>query len=206
MSWFSSFMHPGRPYQDAQDQMNKYYNTAQGYLEPYNQGGVTAGTHLQTALEKLMNPGALREEWLKDYSLSDEAKQAQDMATESGMDAASSMGLMGSSPAIQAIQSGTATIGLEDKQRYLKDLMDKYTAGIGLGENIYGVGANTAGQSSTQTINMGDWTGTNTANRTGAGGRTLGGLGGFLGGTVGSFLGPVGSAVGTATGKWLTGG
>lgn len=180
MSWLSSFLHPGRQYQAAQDQMEKYYGQGQGYLDPYSQGGMQAGGQMQGALGKLMDPAALQDEWMKNYETSEQAKQLQNQAGQYGLDAASSMGLMGSTPALEAIQGGKANIGMRDRQNYLQDLMDKYKTGIGLGENIYGVGAGAAGQQSQNAMHMGDIMGGLAAGRQGAGGAMMGGILGNL--------------------------
>src|ERR1017187_6227036 len=106
MSWLSSFMHPAQPYKDAQKQLDKYYDQSQGFNQPYNQNGLDQGKNIQDMIQKLMNPQGLYDEWSKGYEKSEGAKQAEGMANESGLNAASSMGLMGSSPALQAIQGG----------------------------------------------------------------------------------------------------
>ena len=40
MSWLSSFLHPEKGYKAAQEQLDKYYQQAQGNLQPYNQNGL----------------------------------------------------------------------------------------------------------------------------------------------------------------------
>ena len=45
-------------------------------------------------------------------------------AQEQGLSAASSMGLLGSTPALQAIQAGRSQISNADKHQYLSDLME----------------------------------------------------------------------------------
>jgi hypothetical protein len=176
MSWFSSFMHPGRPYDAAQQQTEQYYNQAQGYQQPYNQAGQGQIGNLQTYIDSLMNPAGLRDEWEKNYQTSEAAKNAQGAATEQGMNAASSMGLMGSSPAIQAIQAGTSQIGAEDKQRYLDDLMQKYMGGAGIAQGMFNTGANTAGQMGQNAMTQGQNSAQTAFGRQGAGGSLFGNL------------------------------
>jgi len=55
------------------------------------------------------------------------------------------MGLMGSSAALQNIQQGAGQIQQQDREAYLNDLMQKYMQGIGLGGQLYGIGANAGG-------------------------------------------------------------
>lgn len=155
MSWLSEWMHPGRRYQDAQNQYNQYYNQGQGYLDEYN--------------KNLSDPAALRDKWEKGYKESEAAKNAEGAATQHGLDAASSLGLNGSSPALSAIQAGTSAIGAEDKQNYLQDLMDKYKTGAGV-----------AGQMSNNAMNMGDRSGAAAFGEHGAGGDLFGGISGSV--------------------------
>lgn len=142
----SSFFHPGRAYRSAQDELQKYYGQAQGYLQPYAQQGKQAYGGLSEAMGRLLDPAGLQAEWIGGYETSPAAQQAQEMARQSGLGAASAMGLMGSTPALQALQAGQSRIGLQDRQQYLNDLMQKYMAGTGIGQNIYGTGAGAAGQ------------------------------------------------------------
>lgn len=151
-----SFFDPGEAYAKGQEQLDKYYGEGQGYLKPYNQFGQEAHTDLSTAMKRLLNPTALQAEWTNAYTESPSALQAEKMAQERGLNAASSMGLMGSNTALQALQGGTSRIGLEDRQNFLNNLMQKYLAGTGIAQNIYNTGANTAGIMSNNAMNMGN--------------------------------------------------
>lgn len=142
-------------YKKAQEQMEKYYQQAQGYLQPYNQYGQDAYGDYSGAMKRLLDPAALQAEWTKGYSESPSAMQAEQMAQSHGLNAASSLGLMGSNTALNAIQSGTSRIGLEDRQSYLNDLMQKYMAGTGIAGNIFNTGATAGGAMSANAMNMG---------------------------------------------------
>ena len=197
MSWLSSFLHPEKGYNAAQEQLDKYYNNAQGRLQPYNQNGQDVYSKYKDAMEKLMNPGGLQDEWSKNYKESDIAKQNEAMASQSGLNAAQQMGLNGSSPALQAIQSGTAGIVAGDRQKYLDDLMQKYMTGIGIGKDIYGTGANAAGKQSDNDMNMGTNSAQTQFNKTNAPGGLFQSLLGLGTGLAGSALGgPIGGALG----------
>ena len=189
MSWLSSFLHPEKGYNAAQEQLDKYYNNAQGRLQPYNQNGQDVYSKYKDAMEKLMNPGGLQDEWSKNYKESDIAKQNEAMASQSGLNAAQQMGLNGSSPALQAIQSGTAGIVAGDRQKYLDDLMEKYMTGIGIGKDIYGTGANAAGKQSDNAMTQGQNSAQTQFNKTNAQGDMFGKLLGYGTGLVGSALG-----------------
>lgn len=151
-----SFLHPEKGYEKGQDQLDKYYQSAQGYLNPYNQFGQDAYGNYSDAMKRLLDPSALQNEWAKGYTESDSAKNTSRMAQENGLDAASSMGLMGSNTALNAIQGGTTNIGLQDRQNYMNDLMQKYLAGTGIAGNIFNTGANAAGNMSNNAMNMGN--------------------------------------------------
>ncbi len=197
MSWLSSFLHPEDSYKRAQEQLEKYFNQAQQNLQPYNQNGLDAYGGYKGAMDKLLNPAALEDEWSKNYQESDIAKQNEAMASQHGLNAASSMGLLGSQPALSAIQSGTAGIVAKDRQQYLDDLMKKYMTGIGIGQDIYGKGENAANSLSQNSMNMGTNSAQNTFNQNNAQGDLFGKLLGGATGLFGSALGgPIGSALG----------
>lgn len=206
MSWLSSFMHPGRGYKAGQEQLDKYYNEAQGYQQPYNQQGINQAENLNTYIQSLMNPQQLYDEWSKGYKESEAAKINQGLAEQHGLDAASSMGLMGSSPAIAAIQGGTTKIALDEKQKYLDDLMQKYMAGAGISQGMYNTGANTAGQMGQNAMNQGQNSANMAYGQKNAGGNMFSNLLGMGAGIVGSALGgPIGGAVGNyLNNKWNT--
>jgi hypothetical protein len=149
---FSDWLHPGRGYQDAQQTVQQGYDTAAGYQQPFMQQGLDAGGTLSEQLKRLMDPAGMQAEWAKGYETSPMAQQDMAQAQEHGMGAASAMGLMGSTPAMQNIQTGAHDIMNRDRQQYMQDLMQKYTAGLGIGKDMYGIGAQTAGQMGQQSI------------------------------------------------------
>lgn len=196
MSWLSSFLHPGKGYEKGQAELDKYYNQGQGYLNPYNQNGQQQYGNLNEIIKNLMDPTALNKKWTESYTESPQALQAEKMAQEHGLNAASSMGLMGSNTALNATQAGTTQIGLEDRQNYLNDMMNKYIQGAGLAQGIYGTGANAAGQMSNNANQMGQNSADMAYGKQSAGGNMLNGLIGLAGGVAGSALGgPIGGAL-----------
>lgn len=153
---FSSFMHPEKGYKKAQQQYDKYYAQGQGALSPYMEQGQSAYGPLSGAMNSLLNPQQLQNEWLDSYSTSPYAQGLMNQAQTQGLDAASSMGLMGSSPALQAMQQGTTNIYNADRQNYMDDLMQKYLSGSQLAQGLYGSGLNAAGQYGQNAMNMGN--------------------------------------------------
>jgi hypothetical protein len=196
MSWLSSFLHPEESYDKAQKELDKYYQQAQGNLTPYNQNGLQTYGKYSGAMDKLLNPMSLQDEWSKGYKESDLAKQNEATASQSGLNAAQQMGLMGSQPAMNAIQSGTSGIVARDRQQYLDDLMQKYMAGIGIGSDIYGKGASAANSMSQNAMNMGQNSAQMQFNKNNAQGDMFGKLLGSGVGLVGSALGgPIGGSL-----------
>lgn len=196
MSWLSNWLNPGKGYQKGQEQLDKYYNEAQGALNPYNQQGQQQYGNLNNYINSLMDPEALQNKWAEGYSESPAAKQAEAMATQHGANAASAMGLMGSNTALNATQAGTTQIGLDDRQNYLDNLMQKYLAGANLAQGIYGTGANAAGNMSNNAMNMGQNSAEMAYGKQNAGGNMMSGLLGLAGGIGASALGgPIGGAL-----------
>ena len=139
-------MHPGGAYNAASNANKQGYEEGKGLRQPYMQQGTEAGGDLMEMLKKLMNPGALQDEWSQGYDTSASAKQDMNQAQSAGMDAASSMGLGGSNAALGNIQSQASDIGQKDKQKYMEDMMQKYMQAMGLGQGIYNTGAGMASQ------------------------------------------------------------
>lgn len=156
MGMLSSFLHPGRAYDKAQKEMERYYGQGQEALQPYMQQGQTAFAPLSGAMNALLNPIDLQNEWAQSYETSPYAQMQMDMARNQGLEAASSMGIMGSSPALQSIQAGQSMIGAADRDNYLNSLMQKYLAGAGVAQGIYGTGAGAASQFGQNAMNMGN--------------------------------------------------
>jgi hypothetical protein len=152
----SSFFHPEAGYDDAMKQLQQYFQQAQGGLNPFIQNGMNAGNNLSEQEAALNDPAALQAKWAQGYSESPYAQQLTKQATSSGLNAASSMGLMGSSAALGNIQNSAGNIMQSDRQNYLNDLMQKYMASIGIGQNLYGVGAGAQSQQSQNAMNMGE--------------------------------------------------
>jgi hypothetical protein len=149
-----SFLNPQEGYDKAKNQLDKYYKEGQGYLAPYSEYGKTAYGDLTGAMHRLLNPEALQNQWIKSYTESPAAKNAEGIARQEGLDAASSMGLLGSNTALNALQGGTSKIAMADRQNYLDNLMQKYLAGTGIAGNIFNTGAGAAGTLSGNAMTM----------------------------------------------------
>ena|SRR5882724_6674243 len=162
-SMINSFLHPEEGYeaaankmQDAWKQAQQYGQQGVGYQEPYRQAGIGQTDRLNTAENQLLDPSALLSDWMNKYQASPFAQKSMANAKEAGLGAASSMGLMGSSAALNNIQQSSSDIMNADRQQFLTDLMQKYMSGIGIGQSMFGTGAATAGNIGNQMSHMGD--------------------------------------------------
>lgn len=151
----TKLMNPGGAYKAGQKQLDKFYNQGQGYLQPYSQNGQDQYGNLNGAINNLLNPSQLTDQWMNDYQMSDAAKYQQGRAQDAGMRAMSSMGMVGSTPGLQAMQAGLSGIAADDEQRYIDRMIQQYTQGANLAQGIYGQGAGAAGQMSNNAMNMG---------------------------------------------------
>lgn len=193
--WLDSFFNPDEAYAKGQEQLDKYYDQSQSYLKPYSQYGQDAYGDLSGAMKRLLNPADLEAEWTKGYAESPSAIQAEKMAQDRGLNAASSLGLNGSNTALQAIQGGTSRIGLDDRQNFLNNLMQKYLAGTGIAGNIFNTGANTSGILSNNATNMGNNSAQMAYGEQAAPGALMGKLLGTAIGVGSGAMGPGGSGM-----------
>lgn len=152
----NSFLSPEDPYIEAQKEATRGWGQAQEFQKPFFDKGLEQYPGLMDAIKKLMNPGQLQNDWASSYETSPFAKRSLDMNRDQGLEAASSMGLMGSSGALNNIQRGAGDIVSRDRQTFLDDLMKKYMTGIGLGTNLYDTGASTAGNLGSQAMHHGE--------------------------------------------------
>ena len=202
MSWLTDFFHPGQAYGKAAEANKQGYEQGQAMRQPFIQQGQEAGNGLMDMYNNMMDPGALQNEWAQGYETSPYAQQMMGQAQSSGMDAASQMGLMGSSAALNNIQNQSSNIMQGDRQNYMNDMMQKYMSAMGLGENMYGQGANMAGQGANAAGQFGQQQAGYLGNQAAAGGNMLGNmLGGGAALAGGIFGGPMGGAVGNWFGK-----
>lgn len=153
---FDSFLHPERGYEDAEEQMRRAWQEAQGFQKPFREAGQGQIGRLNEAENNLLDPSKLLGQWMEKYQMSPYAQKSMQNAKEAGLEGASSMGLMGSSAALNNIQQSSSDIMNKDRDQFLKDLMEKYTAGIGIGQNMFNTGANTAGNQGNQAMEYGN--------------------------------------------------
>lgn len=139
-----SFLNPDRGYKKGEDAINRSWEEAKGFMQPYANAGMNEYGRLSGATGNLLHPDQLENKWIQGYEMSPYAQDEIGRSKEYGLDAASSMGLMGSSPALESIQRNSSSIMNADRRNYLQDLMQKYLAGVQSSQNIFGIGAGTA--------------------------------------------------------------
>jgi hypothetical protein len=172
-SMIDSFFNPGAGYEDASKKMEEAWRNAQKWQVPYWQQGQDQWGRLNEAENKLLNPNSLLDEWMSKYEQSPWAKQTMENSREAGLEAASSQGLMGSSAATKNIQQSAHDVMSADRERYMQDMMQKYMAGIGIGQNIYGTGAQMGSNLGQQSLNAGGYMGDMAYGQRAAGGNRL---------------------------------
>jgi hypothetical protein len=155
-SMIHSFFHPEDAYIEAQKPVNEAWDKTQSLEQPFMQHGQDQYSDLNAGRQALMNPTQMQDEWAKHYQTSPQARQMIEQSRGQGLDAASSMGLMGSSGAVSNIQNNAARISTADRHQYMQDLMNKYLAGIGIGQNLYNIGSNQASNLGNQSMQHGN--------------------------------------------------
>lgn len=141
-----SFLHPEEGYRQAGREIENTYGQARNFLMPYQTAGLNQIPQLQGAEDYLLNPVKMENDWASSYNASPYAQQLKAEALQSGLQSASQQGLLGSSAALQNSQASAANIMQSQRQQYMNDLIQKYLAGIGVGQNIFGTGAGAGSQ------------------------------------------------------------
>lgn len=169
----SSFLNPGKAYKKAGQQMDKYYQQGQAALNPYMEQGQAAYEPMNNAMTSLLDPTALQSQWIDSYETSPWARDLMSQAESEGLNSASSMGLLGSTTALNALQAGKSKIYNADRQAYLDDIMKKYMSGAQMAQSLYGSGQNAASQFGQNAMNQGQQMGNIAYNQQAAPGNLL---------------------------------
>lgn len=126
----------------AQDDMSKYYQQGQGYLQPYQQGGADSFNNWRSRTDAYGNmldsygnpadyswrqinqsPMSYYNNIMNSYQESPEAKYAQEQALRSGNAAAAASGMMGSGAYASGIQRNANDISQQDRGNYYGRVM-----------------------------------------------------------------------------------
>ena len=174
------FLDPSQGYKDAAHEMKKFWEQAMGFQKPYMDAGNAQLPVLTGAQSQLLNPSALLGKWMESYQESPYAKRSFENAKASGLDTASQMGLSGSSAALNNIQQSSSDIMNKDRDTFLANLMQKFLAGINIGQDIYGKGAATAGNLGKEALDVGGNMAGLKFGESGAAGQRFGDIAGML--------------------------
>lgn len=197
---FKSFMHPEKGYQKAQNALDKYYGESQGYLNPYNQQGQQAYGNLNTAMQKLLNPTALYDEWSSAYAPSEHARLTKERAMNDALRVASSQGLLGSTASQQAIQGGLHDIEAQDFENFMNRMIQQYLQGAQIAQGIYGTGSQAGHALAGNAANMGSNAAEMAFGRQNAPGQLFGSLLGTGANLAGAYMGN--NAMGNMASSW----
>lgn len=137
----------GKPYQDYQDEYQKWIDKANGINKPYQEAGQHGLNNYQEWLDKQKDPTKFINDTMNDYQESPYAQYLQKQAIRAGNNAGSASGLTGSTPLIQQMQQNAGNIANQDQNQWLQNVLGINTQ--------YGQGQNNlinAGQNSTNNL------------------------------------------------------
>lgn len=117
------FGHSDKPYKDAEEQYNKYYNNAVQNQQPYQDAGTGAIPKYQDWLDAQKDPAKFINDQMGKYNESDYAHNLQQSSLNAGQNAASASGLMGSTPMMQQLQQNAGQITSADQNQWLQHVL-----------------------------------------------------------------------------------
>ena len=138
------------PYQQGQQYLQQVPGMLQQTLGPYNQFGQYAGNQLQGQLSQLLsNPGQLLQQFGQGFQQSPGYQFNVNQATGAANRAAAAGGMAGSPNEQFQLAQQVSGLANQDYNDYLNHVLGLYQQGLGVGQNMFGVGANAANQLST---------------------------------------------------------
>ncbi len=146
------FNNAGAPYGDAMSQLQKYFQGAQGFQNPFYQAGTQGTQNYQNWLSGMQDPTKFINNTMNQYQASPYSQYLQQQAVRAGQNAASMGGLsngqggagLGSSPFAQQLQQNAANISSQDMNQWLGNVLNvnqQYGQGQ---QNLMNTGQNAA--------------------------------------------------------------
>lgn len=138
------FTDPSKPYNQASDVLNQYYQQAQGYQNPFLNMGRGAIPQYQQWLQGQQNPSGFINNLMGQYQESPYAKFQQQQGLRAAQNMGSASGLTGSTPLMQFAQQNAQNISSQDMNQWLQNVLGintQYGAGL---QNELGYGQNAA--------------------------------------------------------------
>jgi hypothetical protein len=117
------FGHSDKPYDKAMEQYQKYMQMGQQTQQPYLNAGQDSIVNYQNWLQNQQNPSQFINNQMANYQESPWAQNMQQQSINSGQNAASASGLMGSTPLMQALQQNAGTIASQDQNNWLQNVL-----------------------------------------------------------------------------------
>lgn len=113
----------GKAYKAAQHQYNKYMNQANQVQQPWLQAGQGAIGDYQNWLGGQQDPSGFINNLMGQYQESPYAHYLQQQSMNTGQNAASASGLMGSTPLMQQLQQNSSNIASGDMTQWLQNVL-----------------------------------------------------------------------------------
>lgn len=154
MSFWDNFIKGGynqasQGYQNGINAVNNSYNNATGFMNPYNQMGMSEMGQYQQGVNAMSNPNFYNN-LMAGYSQSPQA-QLQLQQGQNGINAAAAAsGMTGSSPEMQQMSQFNQQVSNSDMNNYANQKLGIYNQFLNGAGNMVGMGQNAAGQ-------MGNW-------------------------------------------------
>lgn len=176
----------GKPYDAAMRQYQQYGQQATNEQQPYSQAGKQGLSDYQNWLNGQKDPSGFINNLMGQYQESPYAKYLQQQSLNTGQNAASASGLMGSTPMMQQLQQNSNNIASQDQNQWLQNVLGINTQ-YGEGQNNLRQGGQQAANSLSNLYNqqgqqMGEQTYNKEASRQNSNANMWGGLGSLLGG------------------------
>lgn len=205
MSWLSEWFHGGKSPSDA---ASKYTNQIPKTIEKYGKGaferGERAGSALEDALSKYLNPQDYYNEIMSGYMPSEAYKFKQARMSDAAANTAAAGGMRGTAADQLKQQELTQSLLSSDMQDYLKNILGIESTGLQGEEDLYGKGTDVGRGMSSDLANylnqMGDMAYREQMQKNQAPWDALKGIGGIIGGIAGL---PTGWLSGSGSSSWL---
>jgi hypothetical protein len=174
----------GKPYKDAQKQIERYFPQAQQYQQPFMQAGINAIPGMQNWLQSMQNPSQFINNQMGNYQESPFAHYQQQQGMRAAQNMGSASGMTGSTPLMQFAQQNAQDISGKDMNQWLQNVLGINTQyGQGM-QNIMNMGQHSA-DSLTQL--MSDYMNAQAQMAYGKGAAQQGQQGGLFSGIAGLF-------------------
>lgn len=175
----SLFGSPGRPYERASEELDRYLPQAEGYQRPFYEAGTRAIPQFEEFLNERRDPSQFINKLMEGYQESPHARYLTDRTMRAARNRGSAEGTIGSTPMARFMQQEAGNIASGDIQNFLSNVLGvSQQRGQGL-QSLMGGGQ----QSANQLLNLlSSFAGEKAGLRYGEEAAEQGGIGNLLGG------------------------